>query len=777
MTKQAKKGVFTAVFAVLAGFLCIIAYSACSQGEHLHEFNKNLWVAEEGGHYHPATCGHTDQKDGYAPHEYDQDFVCTVCQYRHEHSYDLTRWQTDQSGHYNPATCGHDVKLNFAAHSDENGDELCDVCGFAMPHVHQMSEEWTVTQTEHWHVSTCHSEYTEGRAAHTFIDGVCECGVKEIETQVYNIYVAREGNNASTFADWLAEVKEQGVTDMRISENDDVIYSYEGGSEQIIYVSKRTVNVKAENQTKQPVAGVYVKVICIIDGVTQKFNNGATDALAIGVTGTDGIAEIEFTPIGGFSSEKVQYSAKIPEEKDIEQILGIPEESAFAVPNRYLYNDADNIISFEVTEDTNGEEVGAFKLTYSRGISAYRMLNLPYRRYYNNPIKAEGIQEKKENLTFKASGNGLYDYITFTPYDVLPAYAPYRHPSDADKIINNSEEVASGIYKISFTVEERTNATLYLWDEEGFDPNVSKFVGSEGVPLDKYLTAISGEGEGDKYSGIDSIEVTVEQEFATKSFQLAILTDNKCTVTVSVAWLYSVDDVTDYTIDWSNAENDAVTVTQLVLNKYTATKIGLENFEPGLYQISLLNELGAFTKSADKYRIYTNDCKDEEMMLWEYTTLAANTDEYKAVLNFTEATARLFINNSVTAVYADLKIEKYTFPDLGTDPVYLPVTTVTAERYNIPLSSTLNGEYTVSLITCGLTSLCNNLHDIVVYIGDRQYTLTTEDNSTNDGLCVYTGNISIETGDTNLSLAFAYNAAPIPYSLMAQTTLTKAEAL
>lgn len=766
-SKKLLLAVTTLFFAVCLSLLV----AGCNNGapEHTHSYAEE-WSYNDSSHWHAATCEHTTQKSAFAKHvDADDDGKCDVCNYvMHTHTFNTSIWSHDASTHWHPADCGHDLKADEAAHVDEDGDEFCDICEEPVPHVHKFSTtEWQFTESTHWRPATCGHSEKSSEGAHSFTAGVCECGVKQSEVDVYNALVSLEKTEAD-FVEWLGELSEEGVTSVRLTALGDIIYEKASGSE-AVYVADRTVKVKAEDQSKQPVAGVYVKVTCKINGVVHK--NGTTDALAIGVTDENGVAEIKFTPID-LSSDTVEYTAKIPEELDIEQVLHISEEDASAVPNRYLYKDEENIIPFEITGDKDGEEIGALKLTYSRGIEAYKMLNLPYRRFYQNPIRAEGLTENKVDLTFKASGDRLYDYITFTPYDVPPAYAPYRHPADADTIINNSEEAASGIYKISFSVEGEANATLYFWNEGGFDPNVSTYVSPEGIPLEKYLTAVSGEGEGEIYTGVNSIEVTVEQEFATKSYQLAILADAECTVTVSVVWLYSVDDVVDYEIDWNDAEGDALTSAQLVLAKYSVTKIGLKNFEPGLYKISLLNELGAFTKSADKYRIYTNDRKDDEMMLWEHTRLAASTDEYKGILRFTDSTARLFINNLVTVVYADLKIEKYELPELGTEPEYLPVTISSAEKYNIPLSSSLNGDYTVQLIVCGKNTECNKSYEIIVYINDRQYTLTTEDNCNVEGCCVYTGSIRVEEGDTHISMVF--RSAMIPYSLMAQTTLTKA---
>ena len=51
---------------------------------HVHTFDENAWVNTDAtGHWHPATCAHTEEKDAFAPHTYDgdDDFTCNTCGY------------------------------------------------------------------------------------------------------------------------------------------------------------------------------------------------------------------------------------------------------------------------------------------------------------------------------------------------------------------------------------------------------------------------------------------------------------------------------------------------------------------------------------------------------------------------------------------------------------------------------------------------------------------------------------------------------------------------
>ena len=102
---------------------------------HVHTFAEE-WTSDETSHWHAATCGHTDVKGSLAAHEFGDDSVCDVCGYDssvpHEHTF-ADEWTYDETGHWHAATCGHtDEKGDFAEHVDENSDGKCDTCGADM---------------------------------------------------------------------------------------------------------------------------------------------------------------------------------------------------------------------------------------------------------------------------------------------------------------------------------------------------------------------------------------------------------------------------------------------------------------------------------------------------------------------------------------------------------------------------------------------------------------------------------------------------------------------
>lgn len=74
--------------ALIAG-VCIAAGCKKKAPEHEHTFATE-WTTDESGHWYGATCEHTDEKSGYAEHEYDNacDTTCNVCDAEREIEHD-----------------------------------------------------------------------------------------------------------------------------------------------------------------------------------------------------------------------------------------------------------------------------------------------------------------------------------------------------------------------------------------------------------------------------------------------------------------------------------------------------------------------------------------------------------------------------------------------------------------------------------------------------------------------------------------------------------------
>ncbi len=185
-----------------------------------HTFDMNKWKYDDENHWHPATCGHTDEKKDLAAHVWNEGVVtkepteteegvktytCTTCgktktatigRLDHVHTFDMTKWSYDTENHWHPATCGHaDEKKDLAAHvwnegvvtkeptETEEGVKTytCTTCGKTktatigrLDHEHTFNmEAWTFDDENHWHPATCgHTDEKKGFAAHEWNGGV-----------------------------------------------------------------------------------------------------------------------------------------------------------------------------------------------------------------------------------------------------------------------------------------------------------------------------------------------------------------------------------------------------------------------------------------------------------------------------------------------------------------------------------------------------------------------------------------------------------------------------
>lgn len=78
MFKCLKKNIAIACAALMtAGILAGCAPK--TPQEHKHTFESE-WTYDGSYHWHKATCEHTDETDGRAPHSM-KDGICTVCRY------------------------------------------------------------------------------------------------------------------------------------------------------------------------------------------------------------------------------------------------------------------------------------------------------------------------------------------------------------------------------------------------------------------------------------------------------------------------------------------------------------------------------------------------------------------------------------------------------------------------------------------------------------------------------------------------------------------------
>ena len=147
--------------------------------DHTHTFDTENWETSETEHWHKATCGHNVTSDKAA--HVDGNGICSVCQYvicTHE-ELDEENWRTNENGHWRPAKCGHEItEVEVIPHTYDD-DGICTVCEYYNGHVHTYESGWTKDETYHWHASDCnHPLEIDGKEAHTEADenkdGVCD---------------------------------------------------------------------------------------------------------------------------------------------------------------------------------------------------------------------------------------------------------------------------------------------------------------------------------------------------------------------------------------------------------------------------------------------------------------------------------------------------------------------------------------------------------------------------------------------------------------------------
>lgn len=117
-----------------------VGLSACGgEGGHVHTYS-TTWTAGETQHYYAATCGHSNEKLAAADHVWGLPQVTTPATETTKGSQTLTC-----------VVCG------------KTKTESIDYAG------HTYSDNWTVSETHHWHAATCaHTELAEDEAAHTW---------------------------------------------------------------------------------------------------------------------------------------------------------------------------------------------------------------------------------------------------------------------------------------------------------------------------------------------------------------------------------------------------------------------------------------------------------------------------------------------------------------------------------------------------------------------------------------------------------------------------------
>lgn len=742
------------------GKCTVCGHEKPAKPEHEHTYSE--WLGDEDGenHYKLPTCGDTDEMIGPFPHEdEDGDGVCDVCLTTniHKHSFS-TEWSHDNEGHWKAATCKHyDLKSEYSEHVDEDdsgyGDGVCDICGYSeLPHEHKFEEEWTINESVHWHVATCVHFMEKGNyASHSFnAKGVCVCGVEKSYVEVYDLYT-RTGN--LTFVEWLRWLEDKGVVRVEKTESGDGIYYYEDATYEIAFLGDRTVKVKAE-ASGEPLAHVWI-MISLYDRDNEGYVEvDGTIALGLAETNKNGIAEITFSPVGGYSSDIKEYRVRIAERKDIAHFQGVAEENTSKpIPNRYEVKGGQfgfEYMPYEVSENGNGEGIAVtIEFTYSNGWYAYNKFTLSYHRFFEDLINGEGIKEEGFTYEFMSSGGNLFDYFYFSPAKY--SFASSGSLEDSAKIEENAKLAAAGIYKISFTVEGDTPAELYYWNEEGVILDAFHYAKSDGSPSDRYITSQSGGTEGSgKYTGGSFVEVKIAPSLGLRYYQLGIKTDVECKVKITVERTSDYGIGPDYIFDWDESGISELTVDLPQTEKLT---FGLNGVPVGLYTFTLPLDASKMSSSVGRFYAWT-DTDEQKICVWAPRKYQDVYGVNKAVITITENTKYIYLQNLSVAEKRKVVLEAYELPEVNSSEfAAVPVTPLAAENSYTMSFSAPAGKYQMSV---WIANIVNGGKDmpLTVHIGDKVYEINQQSTYVTAGFTFHYYIGSVEVGEQDATISF-----------------------
>ena len=681
----------------------------------------------------------------------------TACNNGGEHTHTFGGfWLFDGAeGHYRFATCHPEAKSKLEPHVDENGDLNCDVCGFVMHvhvdedddgvcddcqtviHKHTFEDKWTFNEIKHWHKATCdHFIERSDYVAHSFTQGLCECGVKESEVKVYALYKnsPEYAQSALYFDQWLAWLESEGIT-VEYTESGDGVYHYADGRSEVRFIGERTVKVQAVSGG-EPLSDVWF-MVSMYDGNNYYESNG-TIALGIAKTDESGIAEITFRPVGGYSSATAQYHIRVALAADVAIALGTEEEDAKPVPNRYVTSNNKIYYAYEVSENSNSEDIAAtVSFTFSKGWNAYDTIELPYKRYYLDQINGKGLQEEGLSYLFTASGNDLFDYFIFEPAKY--SFKNSGSVGDSEKIEENAKQAASGIYRIYFSVAGNANATLYYWNEQGVILGASHQTKADGTPSDEYITSISGGTAGDgKYTGSNFVNVTVVPANGLRQFQFGIISDKAANVTITV------ERISDFVIGSNNpitvGDNDNI----LLQGNGAIADLKLQNVPAGYYSLTI-STTEADAKKNGNFSAYVSS--GNEIPLWD------GISQIKGIIYIPEGAETLCIinnygsNEDILTVSLTLSLYEGTVVKEG-EEISVPVSGDKDVKQEIFLDGSFtSGAYKLELTLTGGQSITGMIWNVRAYVGDASYSISLPGSTNINGEAKVTEYITINQGD------------------------------
>lgn len=162
-----------------------------------HSFDMNTWAHDASGHWHPATCGHETEKNGFTEHTWDngnetkapsctekgvKTFTCTCGETRTE-DIEMTEHTWDNGTVTKAATCTEKGVKTFTCTACKT-TRTEDIETDATAHTFD-TEHWTSDENNHWHAATCpHDTEKSGEEGHSFEGDTCTvCGYKKASTE------------------------------------------------------------------------------------------------------------------------------------------------------------------------------------------------------------------------------------------------------------------------------------------------------------------------------------------------------------------------------------------------------------------------------------------------------------------------------------------------------------------------------------------------------------------------------------------------------------------
>ena len=599
--------------------------------EHEHTYAPG-WTSDETGHWHAATCEHTSEKGSFAAHtDADKDGKCDVCGYvieePHEHTYSDKFTAKDETGHWRLPTCDDTTDgIDFAAHVDADKDGKCDVCGYQMEavppaHEHTYAQEWTTSNTQHWHAATCEHTNEKGSLG----DHVDENNDDECDVCGFEMY-----ESVTTYADFAAGLEIAGGSGSGFKLASDLTigkFTFEKGS----YFEEGLVN----NQQKKITFTLSGKDNSVKFDMKGASGSGMTMSLyKVGTDGDTLVKTWELVPSGTTVSDN--------------------EVTGLAVGTYYLVSvGSARVSNLSVTEYVEKSDVTG--ITVSGAVNEF----LAGREFASDGLN---VTLNYENGRADAVTSGYYvdfsevDMETEGEYTVTVKYgemeAKYKVKVFAIKSITlemydlNSSRVTQNVQEIFIGGSQFSSANLGVValaecgsEQKTFVLEASEYsCGQPSLTVAGYATVT--------VSALDVPSATAEYEVAVVSAKLAAA--EEYTITVDPSAQLSVDGASA-TVHTINQALQLITLSDVSDSAVKTIKI-----KPGSYKEKVEVNIPNVHMIGD----LTGDATNKDVVIW-YDALAMDVS-HGGVTHSTDGSATVSVRSTASGFYAkDLTFKNY----------------------------------------------------------------------------------------------------------------------